>query len=108
MSFTLATSLMASNYAGHTKKTTATAIIYVGWAAGLIAGPRKFFQFLLGMKNSQITEFFLTSQAPNYQMAFEMLSETTLFIKSTFLTHYSGVLCAHDYRSTASALLLHP
>lgn len=65
MSFTLATSLMASNYAGHTKKTTANAFIYVGWAAGLIAGP----------------QFFLSSQAPNYQMAFEMLSE---FQQATF------------------------
>lgn len=57
MSFTLATSLMASNYAGHTKKTTATAIIYVGWAAGLIAGPRKFSQFLLGIKTHKLQNF---------------------------------------------------
>ncbi|RSH89209.1 hypothetical protein EHS25_002321 [Saitozyma podzolica] len=57
MSFTFSTSLMASNYAGHTKKTTASGIIFVGWAAGLIAGP----------------QFFLADQAPNYQMAFEML-----------------------------------
>jgi ACS family allantoate permease-like MFS transporter len=41
MSFTFSTSLMASNYAGHTKKTTASGIIFVGWAAGLIAGPRE-------------------------------------------------------------------
>ena len=41
LSFTLSSALMASNYAGHTKKTTATAIVYAGWAAGLIAGPRE-------------------------------------------------------------------
>ena len=42
MSFTLSTGLMASNYAGSTKKATASGIIFAGWAAGLIAGPRKF------------------------------------------------------------------
>lgn len=41
MSFTLSTGLMASNYAGNTKKSTASGIIFAGWAAGLIAGPRK-------------------------------------------------------------------
>lgn len=42
MSFTLSTGLMASNYAGNTKKSTASGIIFAGWAAGLIAGPRKY------------------------------------------------------------------
>ena len=41
MSFTLSTGLMASNYAGNTKKSTANGLIFAGWAAGLIAGPRK-------------------------------------------------------------------
>lgn len=40
MSFTLNTSLMASNYAGNTKKATANGVIFAGWAAGLVAGPR--------------------------------------------------------------------
>ncbi|KAI5467804.1 major facilitator superfamily domain-containing protein [Mariannaea sp. PMI_226] len=57
MSFTLNTGLMASNYAGSTKKSTASGVIFAGWAAGLIAGP----------------QFFLESEAPTYQMAFEML-----------------------------------
>lgn len=42
LSFTLNTGLIASNYAGNTKKTTASGLIFAGWAAGLIAGPRKF------------------------------------------------------------------
>lgn len=41
MSFTLSAGLMASNYAGNTKKSTANGLIFAGWAAGLIAGPRK-------------------------------------------------------------------
>ncbi|UKZ61330.1 uncharacterized protein TrAtP1_002596 [Trichoderma atroviride] len=57
MSFTLSTGLMASNYAGNTKKSTASGIIFAGWAAGLIAGP----------------QFFLDSQAPVYVLAFRML-----------------------------------
>ncbi|RFU75810.1 mfs transporter [Trichoderma arundinaceum] len=57
MSFTLSTGLMASNYAGNTKKSTASGIIFAGWAAGLIAGP----------------QFFLESQAPVYELAFRML-----------------------------------
>ncbi|KAK4066869.1 hypothetical protein Trihar35433_7296 [Trichoderma harzianum] len=57
MSFTLSTGLMASNYAGNTKKSTASGIIFAGWAAGLIAGP----------------QFFLDSQAPVYDLAFRML-----------------------------------
>ncbi|KAF4437149.1 Major facilitator superfamily domain, general substrate transporter [Fusarium austroafricanum] len=57
MSFTLCTGLMASNYAGSTKKATASGIIFAGWAAGLIAGP----------------QFFLESEAPVYTLAFKML-----------------------------------
>ncbi|KAJ5106393.1 major facilitator superfamily domain-containing protein [Penicillium angulare] len=57
MSFTLNTGLMASNYAGNTKKSTANGIIFAGWAAGLVAGP----------------QFFLDSQAPTYELAFKML-----------------------------------
>ncbi|KAK1252027.1 hypothetical protein MKX08_003214 [Trichoderma sp. CBMAI-0020] len=57
MSFTLSTGLMASNYAGNTKKSTASGIIFAGWAAGLIAGP----------------QFFLDNQAPVYDLAFRML-----------------------------------
>ncbi|KAL7949251.1 major facilitator superfamily domain-containing protein [Trichoderma barbatum] len=57
MSFTLSTGLMASNYAGNTKKSTTSGIIFAGWAAGLIAGP----------------QFFLESQAPVYDLAFRML-----------------------------------
>ncbi|KAF4431169.1 putative transporter [Colletotrichum fructicola] len=57
MSFTLNAGLMASNYAGNTKKSTASAIVFAGWAAGLIAGP----------------QFFLESEAPIYNMAFKML-----------------------------------
>ncbi|CAH0051770.1 unnamed protein product, partial [Clonostachys solani] len=60
MSFTLATGLMASNYAGSTKKATASGFVFAGWAAGLIAGP----------------QFFLESEAPNYTTAFEMLMVT--------------------------------
>ncbi|KAK2776156.1 transporter C460.05-like protein 3 [Colletotrichum kahawae] len=44
MSFTLNAGLMASNYAGNTKKSTASAIVFAGWAAGLIAGPREYTQ----------------------------------------------------------------
>lgn len=40
MPFTLATGLMSANYAGNTKKATASGFVFVGWAAGLIAGPR--------------------------------------------------------------------
>ncbi|KAH9227093.1 hypothetical protein K456DRAFT_1730379 [Colletotrichum gloeosporioides 23] len=58
MSFTLNAGLMASNYAGNTKKSTASAIVFAGWAAGLIAGPRK---------------ILLESEAPTYNMAFKML-----------------------------------
>ncbi|KAJ5358814.1 major facilitator superfamily domain-containing protein [Penicillium cataractarum] len=57
MSFTLNTGLMASNYAGNTKKSTANGIIFAGWAAGLVAGP----------------QFFLDSEAPTYNLAFKML-----------------------------------
>ncbi|RAK81243.1 MFS general substrate transporter [Aspergillus fijiensis CBS 313.89] len=60
MSFTLNTSLMASNYAGNTKKATANGVIFAGWAAGLVAGP----------------QFFLDSQAPVYELAFRMLMGT--------------------------------
>ncbi|KAF5263291.1 hypothetical protein FOXYS1_5961 [Fusarium oxysporum] len=49
--------LMASNYAGNTKKSTASGIIFAGWAAGLIAGP----------------QFFLEREAPTYDLAFKML-----------------------------------
>jgi hypothetical protein len=42
MSFTLNTGLMAANYAGNTKKSTANGVIFAGWAAGLIAGPREY------------------------------------------------------------------
>ncbi|KAF3399638.1 hypothetical protein DPV78_006303 [Talaromyces pinophilus] len=57
MSFTLNTGLMASNYAGNTKKSAANGVIFAGWAAGLVAGP----------------QFFLESQAPVYDLAFKML-----------------------------------
>ncbi|OAA53988.1 Major facilitator superfamily domain, general substrate transporter [Cordyceps fumosorosea ARSEF 2679] len=57
LSFTLNTGLIASNYAGNTKKTTASGLIFAGWAAGLIAGP----------------QFFLARQAPVYELAFRML-----------------------------------
>ncbi|KAF7561745.1 hypothetical protein G7046_g2404 [Stylonectria norvegica] len=57
MSFTLSAGLMASNYAGSTKKSTASGVIFAGWAAGLIAGP----------------QFFLDSEAPVYTLAFKML-----------------------------------
>lgn len=42
MSWTLNAGLMASNYAGNTKKSTASGICFAGWATGLIAGPRKY------------------------------------------------------------------
>ncbi|KAH0430667.1 C6 zinc finger domain-containing protein [Colletotrichum camelliae] len=58
VSFTLNAGLMASNYAGNTKKSTASAIVFAGWAAGLIAGP----------------QFFLESEAPTYNMAFKILT----------------------------------
>lgn len=48
MSFTLNTGLMASNYAGNTKKSTANGLIFAGWAAGLIAGPRMNLSLLPG------------------------------------------------------------
>ncbi|CEJ89649.1 hypothetical protein VHEMI05480 [[Torrubiella] hemipterigena] len=65
LSFTLNTGLIASNFAGNTKKTTASGLIFAGWAAGLIAGP----------------QFFLASQAPVYELAFRMLMVTyTLMI----------------------------
>lgn len=41
MSFTMNTELICSNYAGDTKKTTASGLIFSGWAAGLIVGPRE-------------------------------------------------------------------
>jgi hypothetical protein len=44
MSFTLNTGLMASNYAGNTKKSAANGVIFAGWAAGLVAGPREYDQ----------------------------------------------------------------
>lgn len=75
MSFTLSTGLMASNYAGNTKKSTASGIIFAGWAAGLIAGPRKLSE--VGIYEYYLTdflEFFLDSQAPVYELAFRMLS----------------------------------
>ncbi|GFP60272.1 uncharacterized transporter C460.05 [Trichoderma asperellum] len=56
-------STFASQYRGirdkacNTKKSTASGIIFAGWAAGLIAGP----------------QFFLDSQAPVYDLAFRML-----------------------------------
>ncbi|KAH7134520.1 major facilitator superfamily domain-containing protein [Dactylonectria estremocensis] len=57
VSWTLNAGLMASNYAGNTKKSTASGIVFAGWAAGLIAGP----------------QFFLEREAPTYHMAFKML-----------------------------------
>ncbi|KAJ5771892.1 major facilitator superfamily domain-containing protein [Penicillium odoratum] len=57
MSWTLNAGLMASNYAGNTKKVTASGLVFAGWAAGLIAGP----------------QFFLDNQAPTYELAFKML-----------------------------------
>lgn len=81
MSFTLSTGLMASNYAGNTKKSTASGIIFAGWAAGLIAGPRK--RSNAGIYEHCLTcvlEFFLDKQAPVYDLAFRMLSMSRIII----------------------------
>lgn len=78
MSFTLSAGLMASNYAGNTKKSTANGLIFAGWAAGLIAGPRKIYSKPESSQRNQLTsvlEFFLESQAPDYDLAFRMLSK---------------------------------
>ena len=90
MSFTLSTSLMASNYAGHTKKSVASAIIFVGWAAGLIAGPN----------------FFYASEAPNYSTAFKMLSECILGPAEHTLME-SGMLCSDDCHAGRPVVLVH-
>lgn len=83
MSFTLSTGLMASNYAGNTKKSTASGIIFAGWAAGLIAGPRKHLTVAINEYCLiNVLEFFLDSQAPVYDLAFRMLS------MSSFATLY--------------------
>ncbi|KAL6408473.1 hypothetical protein AUP68_08330 [Ilyonectria robusta] len=74
MSFTLNTGLMASNYAGNTKKSTTSGIIFAGWAAGLIAGPRKCVAPLERTRAYFLAEFFLEREAPTYDMAFKMLS----------------------------------
>ena len=77
MSFTLSAGLMASNYAGNTKKSTANGLIFAGWAAGLIAGPRKSCQrsIEVPIMLTRFPEFFLESQAPDYELAFRMLSK---------------------------------
>jgi ACS family allantoate permease-like MFS transporter len=74
MSFTLSTGLMASNYAGNTKKSTANGLIFAGWAAGLIAGPRKCTRAVRNQYILICPEFFLDSQAPTFELAFRMLS----------------------------------
>lgn len=83
MSFTLSTGLMASNYAGNTKKSTASGIIFAGWAAGLIAGPRKHSRVPNDQEYCLIytLEFFLDSQAPIYDLAFRMLSMSSSVTK---------------------------
>lgn len=74
MSWTLNAGLMASNYAGNTKKATASGLVFAGWAAGLIAGPRKFQRNLQCAFLTFQIEFFLDNQAPTYELAFKMLS----------------------------------
>ena len=100
MSFTLSTGLMASNYAGSTKKSTASGVIFAGWAAGLVAGPREYEMFMKEANSWLVTEFFLDSEAPVYTLAFKMLSKFNSHFPSgidlmSFLC--SGMLCPHDY-----------
>lgn len=47
----------SSNVAGHTKRTTANAIQFIGYSAGLIIGP----------------QFFLGTQAPHYPLALKAM-----------------------------------
>lgn len=112
MSFTLSTGLMASNYAGNTKKSTASGIIFAGWAAGLIAGPRKYEgagihdQYLI-----YALEFFLDSQAPVYDLAFRMLSMSPFSsfaakISSDICIVNSGLLCIDDHCAAFAVLMV--
>ncbi|KAK6387724.1 hypothetical protein LTS17_000993 [Exophiala oligosperma] len=52
--FPLSLSIVASNFAGYTKKTTVTAILFIGYCAGNIGGPM----------------VFKAQEAPNYQSAY--------------------------------------
>ena len=106
MSFTLSTGLMASNYAGNTKKSTASGIIFAGWAAGLIAGPREHGASIISARYplTNTLEFFLASQAPVYDLAFRMLSMSHtpgIFFSIKLFTDNdivdSGLLCSDDY-----------
>ena len=56
--FPLSLSLIASNTAGFTKKATVTAIVFIGYCAGNIAGPQLFF----------------TTEAPSYPVCLLLLS----------------------------------
>lgn len=42
VSFTIMMSMMSSNYAGFTKKSTASALIFMGWCAGMVIAPQLF------------------------------------------------------------------
>ncbi|KAM0749041.1 MFS general substrate transporter [Meredithblackwellia eburnea MCA 4105] len=59
-SYIFALSLLASNFGGSTKKIMASAAVFIGYSAALIAGP----------------QFFLSSQAPNYTEGFAMMIST--------------------------------
>ena len=66
----LALSLVASNFKGATKKMTVTAILFIGYCVGNIAGP----------------QFFRTREAPRYQTGFQaVLSTFALAIVVTLL-----------------------
>jgi MFS transporter, ACS family, allantoate permease len=56
--FPLSLSLISSNVAGFTKKTTVSAIMFVGYCAGNIAGP----------------QVFLSKEAPRYQVYISCLA----------------------------------
>ncbi|OAA72334.1 Major facilitator superfamily domain, general substrate transporter [Cordyceps fumosorosea ARSEF 2679] len=72
--FPLSLSIIGSDIAGYTKKTTVLAILFIGYCAGNIAGP----------------QMFITKQAPRYQGAFQgiMISMIIASISMLALRQY--------------------
>lgn len=96
MSFTINTELISSNYAGDTKKTTASGLIFAGWAAGLIVGPREIFKkYRCELWLTFQIEFFLNEQAPTYELAFKMLSRSKRPLDLVFFADFKQLDVTH-------------
>ena len=67
--FPLSLSLVSSNFAGFTKKTTVTAILFIGYCVGNIAGP----------------QLFKKNQAPHYYVSYFSFSSFLYFLVFCFM-----------------------